>query len=193
MVEQCHFYTYLYFSLFLKSLHDKSPRLYGASMFYINLFTLIIAITFPLLYSRLFVSYDTSFISKLEATSANTGLTVGKIAYWIFHGFILFTIRYRLLKYLKTIPNSSFKIYMKLLGGVLLQMVFIISLLFMLLQYPGPIVSAFSRLMSIIMGISVLLLAFKTKNSLLLFVLTLFLIVEQVRTVIEALLSANFI
>jgi hypothetical protein len=187
-------FLYIYVvSLLLQLLHQHLNYNFSKAYFYLRISTIIIALAFPILYTHFISAYDTSFISKLSNSVITVEVTNGKIAYWVFQGAVIFTIRARVLRYIETVPSSTFKVYLQLLVGVLLQMLYLMIMVFILLRYPGPVVSAFSRLLSIIMGISLLLLAFKTKNSILLGVLMLIIIIEQIRTYTESLLSSNLI
>lgn len=186
------FFWLFLLSLLLDYLQNKSIKLFFKVFVYLRIFAIILAFTFPILYSYFFASNQNFYISELDNSSVK--LSFGKFLYWIFEGIIIFFIRSKLLEYLKPfILLNAYTIYIKLLSDVLLIMLYIIIFLFISLQYPGSIVAALSRLLNIAMSLSILILSFNTKNSKLLFILMLFMVMEQIRVVFEALNSLDLI
>ncbi len=183
----------LYFlACFFSPIRQRSIKSIVLLEFLVAVIVFAIAIGFGFSYNLL-VSDNTVFFGGMDLDET-TNFTVGKLGYWTVYGFFVFMLRHRMLEYCdnSNLPHIAVT-YLKLFAGIIMPIVYSLILVLIFFQSSSLITGAMSRLLNLTMGINILVLAFKTRNSLFIILFSLFFIIDQVRIVIDALLSYDMI
>ena len=156
-------------------------------MFYLNIVVTAFVIVLPFIYSK-FLNQETFFINRFELTE-NAVFSFGKLVYWFVYGVMIFIVRHKMLNYISESKwSATNKIYFELIAGYLLKALYILIVLFIIQNAPSEVISAFIRLLNLTVCLCLILLAFKTSNVFFIILFSTFILIDQVRTVIEALL-----
>ncbi len=165
----------------------------ASNLFYISkailfliVFTIFCAI--PFYYSK--VVSDNEFFSDMVESSNNSNLTIGKIGYWLFYGFMIVVLRNKVKYFKNNYLQSNFgKTYIELLSNYFMFAIYTSILISLFLSVPNFILSAQIRLLNLIICLLLFLLAAKTRNTFFIVIFSLFILIDQARTVVEALLT----
>lgn len=168
----------------LKSIYKKYNR---TILYSILVFAIIVAFLYKGLIGYVY------FLQE-EEQLISTEVNLAKIGYWVVNGILTIVLVAQLKNYAMIVKNIQLKIYLILMADFLLPFVFTLTFTSILLSSPGGLVAALGRIYNLALGISLLALCFKTKgNSLFILLLSLFIIVDQARIVIESLVMQEFI
>lgn len=181
-----------FLAIFLTPLKKKSLKSAFLIESILVVMILFVAIGFAFLYEYI-ISDSTLFFGAMDLEKATT-YSIGKMGYWAIYGVFVFLLRNKMMAYINSseLPNLTVT-YFKLLSGMVMPIVYSLIIIFIFFQFSSLITGAFGRLLNLLIGINVLLLAFKTRNHFLVSIFSLFFIIDQMRIVIEALISYELI
>jgi hypothetical protein len=192
-----HSGTLIFFLIFLLAivlnfLRNANENQLAYVEFVIDKGATMLAFIVPFIYMKIITS-NTVYFGALD-TDNDTSVTTGKMLYWGIYGVFIFILRKKVLDFLNAETlNPITSIYLWLINKVLIKVLYILVVLFILLKQPVLYTSAFGRLLSLSICISTLILVFKTRNNFFIIIFSLFMIVDQIRTIIEALNVLNLL
>jgi hypothetical protein len=168
-------------------IENKSPELFLVVRYAVGLIITAGAITVPFFYQK-FVDKN-SFVAVILEESTNTQLSVGKMAYWLFYGLLIYLLRKKVLTLIQQISIArTTQLLLHLLTSLFLQCIYLSIIIAIIFQIPGSVIAAEIRLLNLIVSILLVLLAAKSSNTFFIFIFSSFILVDQIRTVLEALL-----
>jgi hypothetical protein len=140
---------------------------------------------FPVVTSVLLNS-NLLYINKLDLSEI-VSLSPAKITYWLIYGLIIRQVVKKIrLTYVRLPEPTAASAYFRLLG-LIITIFYLLVIECLLMQLPGAVAASVIRFLNVSVCIGVIILAFNAKNPRLVILSSLFIIVDQVRTIIESL------
>ncbi len=143
----------------------------------------------------LFAKYYSSFFyfSENDLLLQKTSFSLVKIGYWLFLGVLTFLLLKKVRDYFNKQSNEQ-GLYFSFFFKIVLPILYFSIISAILLNVSGGFISALSRIYNLLLLIFIMILLLKTnQNRLFLFMFSVFLIVDQLRIVLEALTFYNLI
>jgi hypothetical protein len=176
-------------SMFFSFAKRTSKHAYGIGYTFFKVIIFSAAFIVPLYYSFAIGSFINEFGLYVQD---NATLNGSKLAYWIFYGVIVFFVRREMLKYSRTIQPQTQRVFIELIGGTILITNYTFCFVSILLQFPATFVSVLLRTLNLLICISLFLLAIHHKNNKVVWVTSLFLIVDQFRVLNESISGLEY-
>jgi hypothetical protein len=150
-----------------------------------------IAITLALSY-KLFVG-NVYFLQD-EYQFSETSYNFTKIIYWFINGVLMYLLIRNMQIFCATIVDVQVAFFFRIIAEILLPFIYTLILVSILINSPGGLVGAVGRLYNLGLCICLIVLAFRSNtNKIFILSFSSFLIIDQVRIVLESLTQLEMI
>jgi hypothetical protein len=189
---------YIYLIVFAMAFVFTIIKKYSVNQYnqlYFSLFYLCLLFVgvFPFVFSNFFDPNQLLSTERFDLEEVSK-LTAGKIAYWAVYSCLILLLRKKVVSSKHCLNNYELgAVFLDLIAGILMLVLLLFVLVGIFFKLPSSVVTVFIRLLNLNCGILLILLSFNKKDTIFIILFSIFILTDQVRTVIEALINWELI